>query len=271
MPIRLGRIPYLNSEVFYQESPLHLLEVKTHVPAALAHAARKGEIDLAPLPTFACFELEDSFAPLGNYCIATKNKAWSVLLFSKRRIEDLDGSIVARTGESATSVRLLKILFAQRYHVTPARYVSTQEPNDALILIGDAALRNRKGLPSYSFQYDLGEMWHEWTGLPFVFARWVIRKAIDPDMVAYLANMLERSIEIGLSQLDAIAKQRSDLGMTEAEVREYFAGYDFRIGEKELEALDRFRKLLVQAGELRPDVDPPAVGKPALTGEAPRA
>jgi chorismate dehydratase len=286
MPIKLGRIPYLNSEVFYQESPLDLLEVRTHVPAALAHAARKGEVDLAPLPTVACFDLEDSFAPLGEYCIATKDKAWSVLLFSKRPIEELDGRVVARTGESATSVKLLKVLFAKRFGVTPERYVSTQEPNDALILIGDAALRNRKGLPSYSFQYDLGEMWHDWTGLPFVFARWVIRKTIDPGMVAYLANMLERSIEIGLSRLDAIARQRSDLGMTEAEVREYFEGYVFRIGEKETEALDRFRGLLVEVGEMRPAAGKPeapvrpstekvgdraTAGKSALAGEAPRA
>jgi hypothetical protein len=74
--------------------------------------------------------------------------------------------------------------------------------------------------------------------------------------------------------------------MTEAEVREYFEGYVFRIGEKETEALDRFRGLLVEVGEMRPAAGKPeapvrpstekvgdraTAGKSALAGEAPRA
>ena len=67
MTINLGRIPYLNSEVFYQDSPLDLLEVRTHVPSALSYAARRGEIDLAPVPIVTCFELENLFVPLGDF------------------------------------------------------------------------------------------------------------------------------------------------------------------------------------------------------------
>jgi chorismate dehydratase len=249
MPIRLGRIPYLNADVFYQETPLELLEVRPLVPAALSHAARKGEIDLAPLPTVTCFELEDIFVPLGNYCIASKNKVRSITLFSKYPIADLNGRVVARTGESTTSVRLLKVLFAKRFGIEPSRYVSTHDPNDALLLIGDNALTNRKGLPSYPHQFDLGELWHEWTGLPFVFARWVIRKTIDPRMAAYLAELLQRSLEANLARIDAIARQRADLGMTEAEIREYLDGLSFVMGEKELESIERFRKLLKEVGE----------------------
>ena len=249
MPIRLGRIPYLNADVFYQETPLELLEIRTLVPAALSHAARKGEIDFAPLPTVTCFELEDTFVPLGNYCIASKSKVRSITLFCKRPIEQLNGRVVARTGESTTSVRLLKVLFAKRYGIEPCRYVSTHDPNDALLLIGDNALTNRKGLPSYPYQYDLGDLWHDWTGLPFVFARWMIRKTIEPRMVSYLAEMLQRSLEANLSRIDAIARQRSDLGMTEAEVREYLDGLSFTLGEKELQSLDLFKLLLKEVGE----------------------
>jgi chorismate dehydratase len=257
MPIRLGRIPYLNADVFYQETPLELLEVRTLVPAALSHAARKGEIDFAPLPTVTCFELEDTFVPLGNYCIASKAKVRSITLFSKRPIQDLNGRVVARTGESTTSVRLLKVLFAKRYGIEPSKYVSTHDPNDALLLIGDNALTNRKGLPSYPYQYDLGDMWHDWTGLPFVFARWMIRKTIEPRMIEYLADMLKRSLEANLTRIDAIARQRADLGMTEAEIREYLDGLSFTLGEKELQSLDLFKLLLKEVGEY------PVAGKEA--------
>lgn len=244
MPIKLGRIPYLNSEVFYQNTPLDLLEVCTHVPAALSHAARRGDIDLAPLPIVTCFELEDDFEPLGSFGIAVEGLVRSIILFAKRPIEELGGHPVALTGESTTSVRLLKILFNKRYGVAPSRYVSTQDPNEALLLIGDAALKNRKGLPSYPHQYDIGELWHEWTGLPFVFARWVIRRDIDPGTNEFLTNMLSKSIDIGLGRLDEIAKIRADLGMTDSEVREYLEAFHYRLGEREIEAIEKFRSLL---------------------------
>jgi chorismate dehydratase len=228
--------------VFYQESPLEFLEVKTLVPSALSHAARRGDIDFAPVPLVTCFELEDRFVPLGDFCIATKDKARSILLFSKRPLGGLDGARVGLTGESSTSVRLLSVLFAHYLHIQPAKYVSTQDSNDAFILIGDAALRNREGFPSYHHIYDLGEIWHKHTGLPFVFAVWIVRRSIDEKTVAYLASMIERSLEIGLARLDEIARERQDLGMDAQEVREYLEGFNYRLGEKEKEAIALFRK-----------------------------
>jgi chorismate dehydratase len=100
-------------------------------------------------------------------------------------------------------------------------------------------------------------MWHDWTGLPFVFARWMIRKTIEPRMIEYLADMLKRSLEANLARIDAIAKQRADLGMTEAEVREYIDGLSFTLGEGEFRSLDLFRLLLKEVGEL------PAIAKDA--------
>ena len=77
----------------------------------------------------------------------------------------------------------------------------------------------------------------------------MIRKTIEPRMVSYLAEMLQRSLEANLSRIDAIARQRSDLGMTEAEVREYLDGLSFTLGEKELQSLDLFKLLLKEVGE----------------------
>jgi chorismate dehydratase len=265
MSIRLGRIPYLNSEVFYQDFPLDLVEVKEYVPSALSRAARRGEIDIGPVPSVTCFELEDQFMPFRKFGIAVQNKARSVLLFSRRPVEELHGAHVGVTGESSTSVRLLKILLTRRYGVTPERYVSTKETqSDAVLLIGDAALNNRGGLPSYPRVYDLGEMWREWTGLPFVFARWIVRRDLNEEALEFLGGLLSQSLEVGLKRIKEIAAKRSDLSMTVGEVCEYLHGFTYILGEKEEEGLALFREYL---GAYDRDA---AADQPPI-GEAPHA
>lgn len=245
MSIRLGRIPYLNSEVFYQDFPLDLVDVKEYVPSALSRAARRGEVDIGPVPTVTCFELEDQFMPFRDFGIAVQGKARSVLLFSRRPVEELQDSRIGITGESSTSVRLLKILLTRHYGVTPGQFVSTKElQSDAILLIGDAALNNRRGLPSYPRVYDLAEMWWEWTGLPFVFARWIVRRDLNQEALEFLGGLLSQSLERGLQRIDQIAAKRTDLSMTVGEVREYLRGFTYNLGEKEEESIGLFRKYL---------------------------
>ena len=88
MTTRIGCIPYLNSEVFYfGMAGEDGVELHPLVPRALSNAATEGGLDAGPVPLVTCFELEDTFKPLGNFCIATGEKARSILLFSKRPIE----------------------------------------------------------------------------------------------------------------------------------------------------------------------------------------
>jgi chorismate dehydratase len=261
MRINLGMIPYLNTSVFYQDFPLDLVNVVDLVPSSLSRAARRGEVDVGAVPIVTCFELEEQFMPLRDFGLAVENKARSVLLLSKRPIEELDGARIALTGESSTSVRLLKILLRRRYEVQPAQYVSTKEVHsDAILLIGDAALNNRAGLPSYSRVYDLGEIWRAWTGLPFVFARWIVRRDLNPEAVEFLGQLLEKSLARGMQRIEQIAASRSDLSMTVAEVSEYLHGFNYVFGPRENESIALFRKYIDAEGE-----------RPAALKEAPNA
>lgn len=263
MTTRIGRIPYLNSEVFcYGLTEEDGIELHPLVPRALSNAASEGGLDAGPVPLVTCFELEDTFKPLGNFCIATVEKAHSILLFSKRPIDELDDAVVGVTGETSTSVRLMKILFAERFSVTPGQYVDLNESSrDAFLLIGDEALRNRRGVPGYAYLYDLGEEWYKWTGLPFVFARWVVRLDLPDDKVRWLESLLSRSIERGLADVERIAASRQDLNMTDEEVIEYIRCFHYRLGEEELKAIEKFRNLLLT---LTPE--PPALGLKADAG-----
>ena len=244
MKIRIGRIPYLNSEIFYGGLKASELELISLVPSALSEAAREGFIDSGPLPTVTFFELNENFEPLGNFCIATTDRARSIFLYSRRPIEKLDGATIGVTSETTTTVQLMKAIFAEKFSVEPADYVSLDKPCDAFLLIGDIALRFRKGIEGYSYQYDLGEVWNQWTDLPFVFAQWAIRKDMDSTIKNEIEALLKISMEDSLANLDMIAKDRKDLDMTAEEIAEYIVSFNYRIGKREIKGKQRFKELL---------------------------
>ena len=244
MKIRIGQIPYLNSEVFYYALSRESIELVRLVPSALSMAAGQGQLDAGPVPLVTWFALEGRYQPLGDYCIATGERARSILMFSDRPIEALEGSVIGVTGETSTSVLLLKVLLAHRFQVEPRKYVTLGEFPDAFLLIGDEALRNRKGVLSCPYRYDLGEEWYRWTGLPFVFARWAVRGGLETKIVERLSNQLNSSIDMGLANVDAIAKNRRDLGMSHDEVTEYVLSFNYHLGEKEYRSIELFRSFL---------------------------
>ena len=254
MKIRVGQIPYLNSEVFYYDLADDDIELTPMVPRALSDAAVGGMVDAGPIPLVTCFDLEDQFLPLGDYCIATETKAHSILLFSKRPIKQLSGAVVGITSETSTSVLLLKTLVTHRYHLEALSYAPLSGTCDAYLLIGDEALRGRNGVASHPYRYDLGQEWHRWTGLPFVFARWIARRDLDLRVVERLITLLGQSIEKGLAETSKITASRLDLGMTHEELMEYVLSFRYRLGPEELQSIDLFRTLLTK--DLRQTVTP---------------
>ncbi len=248
MKIRVGRIPYLNSEPFYYELDRDDIELHSLVPSALSQAMENGEIDAGPLPLVDYFRLEDRLDPLGRFCIATTQKSRSILFYSKRPIEDLDGATVGITGHTSTSRRLLAVLLTHRFNVKPAGYVPLEEPNDAFLVIGDEALKRRYGVPDYPHRYDLGEVWYDWTGLPFVFAMWAVQKGMSPRQMSYLENVLYSCIDEGLEHVPAIYESRLDLRMSLREVVEYYQGFRYWAGVTEQKAIDLFREYVISIG-----------------------
>jgi chorismate dehydratase len=49
---------------------------------------------------------------------------------------------------------------------------------EAALVIGDQALRHYHQPPPGFQAYDLGHLWHHFTGLPFVYALWIGRREI---------------------------------------------------------------------------------------------
>jgi chorismate dehydratase len=114
---------------------------------------------------------------------------------------------VALDANSRTSAALVRVLLAERYGLEP-EYVTvppsgTTSPGDAVLLIGDPAMRRQREGES---ALDLGEAWTEWTGLPFVFAVWAVR----PDVATgAIVEALTEAKRRGLRAITEIAQREA--------------------------------------------------------------
>jgi chorismate dehydratase len=246
MALKVARIPYLSCEPFYFAMERRGIALYDVIPSALAGAAAKGEIDAGPMPLVDCFRLDEQFRFLSGFCVATIRKAGSVVLHSKPPIQELSGARIGISGEAATSFRLLQVVLALKYHVPSVAYVTLEDSYDAFLLMGNEGLRQRFGVRDYPHTYDLGDEWSQWTGLPFVFARWMIRKAIDPKEAAVLEDTLYVGLQDWADGLFRSSDARDEVLMHPRDILEYTQGIRYFIGVPEQRAIDLFRRHLDQ-------------------------
>lgn len=153
-------------------------EVRLHFasPTAVYQALRAGACDAGLLPVARLRELSHRYVPLGAYGIACTGAVRSVVLFSDKALSTLIASQapIFITRKSETSRQLLRVLARSAFGLDP---VETMERDRAAahLLIGDDAITASRNSDSSNVT-DLGAWWLEQTGLPFVFARWVVRR-----------------------------------------------------------------------------------------------
>lgn len=194
MSLRCGRIVYTNDLPVYAAfdagaivypGTLHA-DVPTHLNSMLLN----GELDLSPISAFCWAEHPDELVLLPDLCIGARDEVVSVVLVSAAKPETLAGAKIFVTEESASGRNLLRVLLERRHGIVP-EYVVDAQPfaraleGHAALLIGDAAIDARERFPRTSV-YDLGTLWHEWTGQQTVFAVWAARRDVyreRPDAV----------------------------------------------------------------------------------------
>jgi chorismate dehydratase len=236
----VGSLPYLNSEPFF--ACLDGVEQVPMVPSALGAAMRRGELDAGLLSLADALALGDA-VDLLPFGIATSGATGSVHVWSHHPLDKLEGATIGVTGETSTSVRILRLLLERRYRVKDVRWTTLDGAADAQLLIGDEALR-RRGRPSgFACCTDLGSEWVEWTGLPAVFAAWVVRRTLSDAARASLTAAVDRALTRGLATLDAIATRRRDTGITEAETVAYLRNFIYRFGPAEGRSIAHFARL----------------------------
>ena len=242
MQIRLGRISYLNTEPFFGDDAIREAAISAS-PRQLIELLRSGDVDLAPLPLVALLDHPNLVVPVGNLGIIAPTAATTVAVRSRRALADLHGSRIGVIEDTATSVRLLKVLLRDRYGVVDAMFGPLGEPADAELIIGDRALPRLAPTKQLPIVTDLGLEWFTWTGLPFVFALWMARIGADAEGVAAAVDYLSHSLDQNLADPGILHRRRPDLGLSEQAIHAYVTALQYRMDDAAWRGVARFREL----------------------------
>ncbi len=248
----VGKIPYLNSVPFYANFEKHQFRILPVAPRRMGLLSKEGHIDAGPFSLMDYFEQQEQLDLMG-WCIATRDQVKSVMLFSNEGWLGLEGKTIGITDETATSVKLLKVLLEKKYsvHATFERMhggVNDYSKFDAVLLIGDEALRrNKTGLNGFELVFDLAKEWYDWQKLPFVFAVWAMKKSLPDSTKNELNTILSNSVAKSEENLATIGELHGkEINLTSDETHEYLAGFNYRLGEREREAMVKFRELVLE-------------------------
>jgi len=214
--LRCGRIKYTNDLPIYAAFDVGAIQypgtLHADTPARLNAMLLCGELDLGPVSAFTWAANSRELVLLPDLCIGARDAVVSVVLVSKTTPAMLGAQTIFVSEESASGRNLLRIILERRYGIHP-RYVNESQPleralrGDPTLLIGDSAIDATERF-SPSTVYDLGTLWHEWTGRQTVFAVWAARRDVyerDPAGVGACMHALTDSYTWSRSHMDTIA------------------------------------------------------------------
>ncbi len=222
-------------------------DITMDTPAECAARLLKGKADLGVVPVASIHTLP-SHKPVTKWGIVGDGAVESVLLVTEVPIEET--RFVYLDYQSNTSNSLLRILMRE-YLNLEVQFVRSQPGYEQNIrgttgglLIGDRALHLGQ---HFAYRYDLSKMWKEWTGLPFIFARWVGNHRVKDETLDYLDDLFEA----GLKRRDEIA---AAVGMKfpDVDVLHYLTNsIIYRVSEEACEGERLFLKKLGVESEIQ--------------------
>ncbi len=243
--IRVGAVTYLNARplVFSLAKLAPRAEIVVDLPSRLADSLAAGRLDVAMIPSIE-YARRPGYTIISDACIACDGPVWSVKLYSRVPLERL--RTLALDEGSRTSAALARILLKERFGISPEPRpfpigVSLDDTSaDAALLIGDRGMLPTDG--AFEFEWDLGEEWSRWTGLPFVFAMWIARPGLD---LSGVGEVLAAARDDGIARLEEIARQAAPaIGVPEADCLSYLRDYlEFHLGTRQRQGLEHFYAL----------------------------
>lgn len=268
--VRLGAVSYLNVRPLVAGlDRIPGVSLRFDVPSTCARLLNEGAIDLGMVPSITWLDRPgDRIVP--GVCIGSEGPVASVALFTRHDMTDV--RTVALDASSRTSAALVRILCRRCFSIDPV--FLTQPPDvsamlakaDAALLIGDPALfldHRALGLQ----KVDLGALWTEMTGLPFVWAFWSGRAdAASPATVKHLQAAASR----GRADIDAIAAEYCrERPEREAIARRYLReNLRYDLGAREVEGLWTYYREVAALGLATGEARAPLFFESAAPGEA---
>lgn len=217
-----------------------------NAPARSAELLMQDRVDAALVPVIMS-QLIDGVRVVPGVCVGASKSVRSVCLVTDGR-ELADVRAVSLDTSSRTSVALTKIIFREFLAREPQWRDAAPDvdqmlaTSDAALLIGDPAL-------SASFSdkrtFDLAELWHQQTGLGFVFAMWMTRResvAID----------LAAARDEGVADIISIARTYvASTGLSADQLVDYLtANIQYSSDEKMLAGMDLYFELAAKHGSI---------------------
>ena len=235
-------MPYLNARPLVEglgEDPS--VAYQERVPSELAKLLERGELDAALVSSVEAFRVGRHLIVPGH-CIASRGTVMSVKLVGKR--DPRQAGSVALDGASLTAAALTRVVYGSIWGRSDVNFRTAgvapdpdQTECDATLLIGDTALSR----PPNQWEIDLGKVWTDETGLPFVWAVWLRGPDTSEDL---LRQTFDRARRLGEARLAAYAREAAPrLGITETLALAYLTeAMWYRLGPEEEAALDRFER-----------------------------
>lgn len=260
--IRIGAVSFVNTVPLIeglQDDPRLLLT--RDLPARLADQLVDDQIDVGLVPAVEYLRgVGGALVP--GICIGARGAVRTVKVFSQMPLEEATEIAVDRGSRS--SIALLRVLLAEHFGTTPDLHVIEPRPEalfaqlPTVLVIGDRADQvDASGL----YVYDLGEVWNTLTGLPFVFAAWVMSERMSQPQNAAKRRVIVEALRAakarGFARLHELAAEEAEKrGVTTEFLTSYWTEcVHYEMGELELAGLKRFGELAAKhhliAGERR--------------------
>lgn len=242
----IGCVQYLNAQPLIHGWPG---TVTFDHPAALCRKLADAELDVALVSSFE-FLRNPVYTIADGVAVAADGLVHSVFLALAGTINEVEE--IELDPASQTSNNLARCLLAESGY--QARVIVGSGGDDhsitrtrAKLMIGDQAIRFRERHGERYEYWDLATQWKLRTGLPFVFALWLIRPEVDN--ARSIADSLRRRRDENLATLDQVIAAQTKFSPE-------FCAYYFRdcvrfgFGDAEKEGLLLFRSLCERHGIL---------------------
>jgi chorismate dehydratase len=259
MKARIGMVNFINT------SPLYVIWqqrvertdwlVTEGAPTTLNRMLCNNELDMGLVSSHEYAAHPHLYRILEDISISSSGPVGSVFLFSRVAPEKLAGRPVRLSTQSQTSVALVKIILEEFYRVRPNYRTGNNTESDevsGVLAIGDEALRLKTG-GDYPFCLDLGEIWQQHTGLPFVFAVWAVREdffARHARCVSEIRQELLSCIRQGKEELyEVCSRVAPRIPMDVDSCYKYLCGIEYDLAPRKMQALELFFDFLIKRGE----------------------
>ena len=249
--LRVGCVKYLNARPLVRGWEGN---VEFDHPSALCERLAKGQLDVALVSSFE-FLRNPIYRIVDDISISSDGPVYSVVVAHRGKFSNIEE--IELDPASETAVNLLRCLLAV-LGLSP-RLTGALPGNAGLslsrLIIGDQAITFRQN-HAVEFQFwDLGEQWKKLTGLPFVYALWLIRPEVpDAKSIAQRLRGIRDENLAGIQVIvsDAVANAADEKQEITREFldRYYNEHLRFGFGIREKQGLQIFADICAKHGVL---------------------